>query len=59
MYLKKISIFLILIFTCTLAQAQVKPAKQIVTEAKSNIVQISIDELKIYYVSIPLFIKLK
>jgi len=46
MYLKKISIFLILIFTCTLAQAQVKPAKQIVTEAKSNIVQISIDELK-------------
>jgi rhodanese-related sulfurtransferase len=46
MYLKKIRIFLILIFACTLAQAQVKPVKQIVAEAKSNIVQISVDELK-------------
>jgi rhodanese-related sulfurtransferase len=46
MYLKKIGMVLILMFACTLAQAQVKPAKQIVTEAKSNIIQISVDELK-------------
>ena len=36
----------IVIFSLTFAQAQIKPPKQMVENAKSEIVQISIDELK-------------
>ncbi len=46
MYFKKTHIVMIMIFAWTIAQAQVKSAKQIVEEAKSKTVQISVDELK-------------
>ncbi len=46
MYLKNTSVVLIMIFAWTMAQAQVKSAKQIVEEMKSKIVHISVDELK-------------
>ena len=46
MYFKNTIILLITISTCTIAQAQVKTAKQIVEEAEAQIEQISIDELK-------------
>lgn len=46
MNLKKTGVLLIIVFACTLAQAQVKSGKQIVDEAKSKIAQISVDELK-------------
>ena len=46
MYLKKTSIFLIAILVCTIAKAQVKSIKQIATEAKSQVEQISVDKLK-------------
>ena len=46
MYFKSTIIVIIAILTWTIAQAQVKSAKQIVEEAESQIEQISIDELK-------------
>ena len=46
MYFKITIFFLITIFTCTIGQAQVKPARQIIEDAKSKIVQISANELK-------------
>ena len=46
MYLKKTSLFLIAFFTFSIAQAQVKSTEQIAMEAKSQVEQISVDELK-------------
>ena len=46
MNLKSVSIFFIAAICWTTTQAQIKPPKQIVGEAKSEIVQISTDELK-------------
>ena len=46
MYLKKTSILLIAIFACMTAFSQIKSINQISTEAKSQVEQISVDELK-------------
>ena len=56
MYFKNTIIFLIAILTWTIAQAQVKSAKQIVEEAESQIEQISINALKTKIDSVQNFI---